>query len=197
MTGRSEARVAPPSRSGGSWVASPSRSGGSWVASLSRRGGSWVAWSGRPTGRGGGMTGVGRSRGSAAVEIAVLMPLFVALFTAAVVLGRTAGAISAVEMAAYDAARTASLARDAGTAHSQATATVTASLAGQGFSCVGGPAVDVDTSGFARPVGTPASVTVQVTCRVSYGDVDLLGVPADRAVSASFVSPLDQYRIRR
>jgi Flp pilus assembly protein TadG len=140
----------------------------------------------------------GRSgRGSAAIEVAILMPMFLALFTAAVVLGRTGDAISAVEMAAYDGARTASLARDAGTAQALATATVGQSLASQGLACVGGPTVAVDTSGFSQPVGTPASVRVAVTCWVTYGDVDLVGVPADQPITASFVSPLDQYRIRQ
>lgn len=139
----------------------------------------------------------GRERGSAALEMAVIMPLFVVLFTTAVVLGRTGHAISAVEMAAYDGARTASLARDGDTAHAQAVATVTDSLSDKGYSCVGGPAVQVDTSGFGAPIGEPASVTVEVACRVTYADIDLLGVPADRQMSASFTSPLDQYRIRR
>jgi len=138
----------------------------------------------------------GSARGSAAIEMAVLMPLFVALFTAAILLGRVGNAVSAVEMAAYDAARTASLARDAGTAQAQALTTVDESLAEQGFSCVGGPTVVIDTAGFSQPVGTPASVTVSVTCLVTVGDIDLIGVP-DREVSASFVSPLDQYRTRR
>ena len=138
-----------------------------------------------------------RARGSAAIEMAVLMPMFLALLTAGVVLGRTGTAISAVEMAAYDGARTASLARSAGQAHALATGTVEQSLAGQGLSCVDGPAVTVDTSGFSLPVGTPASVTVAVTCWVTYGDVDLVGVPVDRPITASFTSPLDQYRIRR
>lgn len=137
-----------------------------------------------------------RSRGSAAIEMAVLMPMFVAVFTAAILAGRMSNAASAVEMAAYDAARTASLARDAATAEIEALTTVEDSLAGQSLSCVGGPTVVVDTAGFGRPVGTPASVTVSVTCTVTVGDIDLIGVP-DQDVSASFVSPLDQYRTRR
>jgi Flp pilus assembly protein TadG len=136
------------------------------------------------------------SRGSAAIEMAVLMPMFVAVFTAAILAGRVGNAVSAVEMAAYDAARTASLARDAATAQTQAATTVDESLAEQGFSCVGGPTVELDPSGFSQPVGTPASVTVSVTCMVTVGDIDLIGVP-DQEVSASFVSPLDQYRTRR
>ena len=96
-----------------------------------------------------------RDRGSAAVEMAIIMPLFLVLFTTAVVLGRTGHALSAVEMAAYDGARTASLARDADTAYALALATVTDRLSRQGYSCVGGPTVEIDTSGFSQPVGTP------------------------------------------
>lgn len=141
--------------------------------------------------------GRGGGRGSAALEMAVLMPLFLLLFTAAVVVGRTGTAISAVEMAAYDGARTASLERDATTAYAQAQARVQESLAGQGMSCVDGPTVEMDSSGFAAPLGVPASVEVTVTCTVSFVDVDMVGVPADRQISASFVSPLDQYRVRQ
>lgn len=136
-------------------------------------------------------------RGSAAIEVAILMPMFLVLFTGAVVLGRTANTISAVEAAAYDAARTASIARDAGTAQSQANATVWESLSEHNVSCVDGPLVNVDTSGFATEVGTPASVTVTVTCQVTFTDIDLVGVPTDQAVTATFVSPIDQYRTRQ
>ena len=138
-----------------------------------------------------------RDRGSAAIEVAILMPLFLAFFTTAVVLGRTANAISAVEAAAYDAARTASIARDAGTAQTRASATVWESLSDHGVACVDGPIVEVNTSGFGTPVGNPASVSVTVTCRVTFVDIDLVGVPADQAISASFVSPIDQYRTRQ
>lgn len=143
------------------------------------------------------MRWVRADRGSAAIEVAILMPLFLAMFTTAVVLGRTANAVSAVEAAAYDAARTASIARDAGTALAQADATVWQRLSDRGVSCVDGPLVDVDTGGFDTPVGTPASVTVTVTCRVTFVDVDMIGVPGDQSISASFVSPIDQYRARQ
>lgn len=136
-----------------------------------------------------------RSRGSASIEMAIIMPLFVAMFIATVVLGRTANAMSAVELAAYDAARTASLARDAGSAVTLAQAAAEASLSQQGQSCVR-LQVTVDTGGFAEPIGEPASVRVEVSCLVSFVDIDLPGVPADRTVSAEFVSPIDQYRTR-
>jgi hypothetical protein len=127
--------------------------------------------------------------------MAVLMPLFLLLFSAAIALGRTAGAIGAVEMAAYDGARTASLARDGGAAGVAAREAVASSLAAQGYACRGGPMVTVDTEGYAEPVGTPASVAVRVDCRVSYADLGVLRL-GDRVVSAGFVSPLDRYRGR-
>lgn len=138
-------------------------------------------------------------RGSAAVEMAVMMPLFVLLFTGVIVIGRTAGAVSAVEMAAFDAARTASLARDHDTAFRQATDSVHASLRRQGHGCVDPPQVQVTgvpDDPYAVPVGSPASVVVRVTCRVSYAGLTIPGLPTDRVVSRYFVSPLDQYRTR-
>lgn len=142
------------------------------------------------------MTGRGRSRGSAAIEMAILMPVFVALFTTVVVIGRTANATSAVEAAAYNAARTASLARDYATATEQAQTAVQTTLADYGVGCQNLTVVIQDAAEFAKQVGTLASVTATVTCQVTYADVDLLGVPDNLTVSASFVSPLDQYRSR-
>lgn len=138
---------------------------------------------------------LGVGRGSASIEMAIIMPLFVAIFIAAVVMGRTANAMSAVELAAYDAARTASLARDAVEASVQARRSAAASLSRQGHSCVRLRVV-VHPDGFRAGLGEPASVQVQVSCQVSFTDIDLPGVPADRIVSASFVSPIDQYRTR-
>ncbi len=136
-----------------------------------------------------------RNRGSASIEMAIIMPLFVAMFIATVVLGRTANAMSAVELAAYDAARTASLARDARTAETLAQQSVEASLLQQGLSCVQ-LRVNVNTEDFAAPIGEPTFVWVEVSCLVSFADIDLPGVPTDRTVSAEFVSPIDKYRTR-
>lgn len=142
----------------------------------------------------------GRQRGGMAIEVALAMPLLLSLLAMTVVLGRTANAVSAVEMAAFDAARTASLARDAETAQQEATASVRNSMRRQGVGCVDDPAVvltGVPADPWSVPVGEPASVVVRVTCRVSYLDVTIAGVPVDRHVSRHFVSPLDQYRVRR
>ena len=141
-----------------------------------------------------------RQRGSVSVELAILTPAFLLLMVLGIVSGRTAVAYSVIDLAAYDAARTASLSRDAGTARALATVAAQDTLAHQGVSCVdtpdGEPLVTVDTSGFAVPVGQPAAVSVTVTCTVSFADVALPGVPDHRRLTSTFVSPLDTYRGR-
>lgn len=137
--------------------------------------------------------------GSVSIETAIALPLLLTLLALAMVVGRTANAVSAVEMAAYDGARTASLARDHDTAQAQATASAEQSLREQGYTCVGGPQVSISgvpDDPWATPIGTPASVFVQVRCRVSYVDVAVPGLPTDRTITRYFVSPLDQYRTR-
>jgi len=143
---------------------------------------------------------VSGQRGSVSVEMAILTPAFLLLMVFGIVGGRTAVAYNAVDLAAHDAARTASISRDAETAAVRAVAAALDTLAQQGLDCVdapgGGPVVSVDTSGFAVPVGQPAAVSVTVTCTVSFADVALPGVPAQRRLTSTFVSPLDTYRSR-
>jgi hypothetical protein len=56
--------------------------------------------------------------------------------------------------------------------------------------------VDVETAGFAVPVGLPAHVRATVTCVVRLSDLALPGFPGSRTVTATAVSPLDTYRER-
>lgn len=135
-------------------------------------------------------------RGSVSVEVAILAPAFLMLVVLAGVAGRTAIAQNAVDLAAHDAARTASLARTAGTAETEAGSAAGGTLAAQGLDCEGTPTVDVDTSGFGVPVGQPATVAVTVTCHVTFADLVMPGVPGGTTVEATFVSPLDLYRSR-
>jgi Flp pilus assembly protein TadG len=134
-------------------------------------------------------------RGSVSVELAVLMPAFVVLIGLAVVVGRQAVAQSALELAAHDAARAASLSRTAQVAEQRARSAAQETLARQGLDCVRLSFV-VDMDEFAVPVGQPASVTVGLSCEVSFADVAMPGVPRSRTLTASFVSPLDRYRSR-
>jgi Flp pilus assembly protein TadG len=151
----------------------------------------------------------GAERGSVAVEVAVLAPAFIGLIVLAGVAGRTAIAQEAVESAAHDAARAASVARDAHTARESATAAARGQLDWQRANCVdqpsltftgsaGGEPIDFDDA-YTSATGTPASVTVAVSCTVSFTDLHLSvlpGMPAGRTVSATFTSPLDRYRSR-
>ena len=108
--------------------------------------------------------------------------------------GRVAIAHGSVQQAAADAARAASIARTAGTAQTTAVAAARATLANQGLTCAS-MTVTLDTSGFSRPVGTPASVAATVSCTVELSELSLPGLP-DRVVSATVTSPLDVFRGR-
>lgn len=133
-------------------------------------------------------------RGSAAIEAAIGAAAFVLFLSLAILGGRTAVAHQAVQAAATDAARAASIARAPGEAASQARTAAAATLANQQLRCTG-QTVTVDTSGFAVPVGQPASVSATVTCDVVAADLGIPGRGSVR-VEATMSSPLDTYRGR-
>jgi Flp pilus assembly protein TadG len=133
-------------------------------------------------------------RGSVTLELVIFVPALIIMLLFVIAAGRIAQAHQAVEAAARDAARQASIARDPATAQANATSSAQAALTREGISC---PAhVSVDTSGFSRPVGAPATVTAHVTCTVQLADVALAGVPSS-TVSSHFSSPIDPFRGRQ
>lgn len=135
-----------------------------------------------------------RDCGSSVVEVVILAPalgLFLALIIAG---GRVALAHQAVEASAAEAARAASIARTQGQAGADARTAAASSLASQNTRCVS-TSVSVDTSGFATPVGTPASVSATVTCQVDLAGL-LPGLPGSMTITATMRSPLDTYRER-
>lgn len=134
-------------------------------------------------------------RGDMAVEAAIGAPVFLLLIGVVIFGGRVAMTDQAVDAAAAEAARAASISRSAGQAHAQAQAQAGASLTNHGLECLTRSVV-VDTSGFTAPVGTPATVTVTVTCQVDLGDLVVPGVPGSRTSTATVTSPLDTYRER-
>jgi Flp pilus assembly protein TadG len=136
----------------------------------------------------------GRDGGSVSLEMAILGPGFLVFIAALVFGGRVAVAGQAVDQAASEAARTASVARGKVEADSTAKAAAQVTLQQQGLQCQN-LNVEVDTSGFARPVGTPASVSVVVTCDVRLGDLSP-ALTISRTVTGSASSPLDTYRQR-
>jgi Flp pilus assembly protein TadG len=129
------------------------------------------------------------------VELALLAPALLLLLSFTVLAGRTQIADNAVEEAARAAAREASLARDADTAAASATAQAQRSLTVQDLQCQA-TTVDVDTAGFATPLGQPGDVTVAIGCTVGMGDLLAPGLPGTVTVEASFTSPVDAYRER-
>lgn len=134
-------------------------------------------------------------RGSAAIEAAIGVPAFL-LFVALIIgAGRVAIARQAVEAAAAEAARSASIERTQSAAARAAADAAAATLSNQQLQCLS-TVVAVDTSGFAVPVGTPASVSATVTCVVNLGDISVPGLPGSLTISETVSSPLDTYRGR-
>jgi Flp pilus assembly protein TadG len=134
-------------------------------------------------------------RGSVTLEFVVLAPVLLALIGLLIMAGRVGIASNSVEAAADEAARSASISRTAAGARSAAQDGARRTLAAQDLRC-SSVQVDVDTSGFAVPVGLPAQVRATVTCVVALGDLALPGFPGSRTVTATAVSPVDTYRER-
>lgn len=141
------------------------------------------------------MRGSRPERGSASVEAVIGVPAFM-LFVGLIVLGgRTATAHQALESAAADGARSASLERSAGEAARAAEAAARSSLTNQQITCLD-MRVAVDAAGFAVAVGQDAAVAVTVSCRLDLGDLSVPGVPGSRTLRATMSSPIDTWRER-
>lgn len=134
-------------------------------------------------------------RGSASVELVIVVPALVIMLGLLVAGGRLWFARATIVEAAESAARAASLARSAGEAHGAGGRAAERTLATDGLTC-GSDAVSIDTGAFAVPVGTPATVTTSVTCRVLFADLALPGMPGSIIVTARGAAALDTYRAR-
>lgn len=140
--------------------------------------------------------GGGGERGSAAIEAVIGVTAF-GFFVAMIVAGgRVALARQAVESAANDAARAASIARTSGEASSAARAAADGSLRDQDVECTT-TSVAVDTGGFAAPIGTTAQVRATVSCTINLSDLAIPGMPGSRTITETVTSPIDAYRERR
>lgn len=130
-----------------------------------------------------------------AVEAAIAVPAF-ALFVGLIIFaGRVAVTHQAVEAAAADAARAASIARTADAATQAADLAATTSLTNQDLACRA-TSVQIDASGFATRIGTPGLVEVTVTCTLDLSDLAVPGVPGTHTVTAVMTSPIDTWRQR-
>jgi len=134
-------------------------------------------------------------RGSAAVEAAIGVPAFV-LFVGLVIFGgRTAATHQALESAAADAARSASIARTPADATADARQAATSSITNQHIGCHHID-VAVDTSDFHKAPGRPGTVAVTLSCRLDLSDLAVPGIPGSKVLRASMTSPLDTWRAR-
>lgn len=131
----------------------------------------------------------GHERGTAAVELTLLAPVFLVILLFVVGLGRMAHANQQVESVAADAARAASLERNTAASTAVARNAAQRSLDQAGLSCQDMD-VDVDVSQY-RPGG---SVRVRVTCTASLKDVAMAGFPGQRKFHATSVVPIETYR---
>jgi hypothetical protein len=135
-----------------------------------------------------------RERGSAALELVILAPVLLAVIGLVILGGRIQIAAGAVEQAAADAARQASLSRDPGSARSKAMAAASDALRREAVPCTS-VSVELHMAGFGVPVGVPAQVGAHVSCVVPLSGL-VLGAPGSKTLSADAVSVLDTYRER-
>lgn len=135
-------------------------------------------------------------RGSATIELVLLVPALAIMLGLLVGGGRLWFARTTVNEAAQSAARAASLARSAEEAVNEGKGAGQASLGTGGLDCVN-QSVSIDAGAFATSVGTPGTITSAVTCSVQFSDVFLPGMPGFIKLSASGSSALDTYRSRR
>ncbi|SRR5581483_10087458 len=127
------------------------------------------------------------------VELVIVSPLLLAMMLFVVGLGRLGTAREAVDGAARDAAREASIARTTGAAVGTARDMARATLAEKRVSC---PDPNVVTT-FAPRAGhltAGGSVTVRVECRVQNSDVMMSGLPGTAALHGTFTAVVDTYR---
>lgn len=125
----------------------------------------------------------------AALELAILAPVFLILLDFAVLGGRLVESQSQVDDAAHAAARAASLQRTATGANAAARTVAGDTLPDRGATC---RALDVQVDTAAFHAGGIVSVTVR--CDVSLGDLSWLPVPASRSIEGTATSAVDTYR---
>jgi Flp pilus assembly protein TadG len=137
-----------------------------------------------------------RDRGSAALELVVLAPAILMLIGVVIAAGRTSSAQSAIEAAARDAARQASIAPDYAAAQADGQASALAALNSDGLAC--NPlSVNVHAGAFlTTTAGQPGLVWATVSCTVPLSDLWVPGLPGSRTMTATFYSPLDEFRER-
>ncbi|HEY2792487.1 MAG TPA: TadE/TadG family type IV pilus assembly protein [Micromonosporaceae bacterium] len=133
-----------------------------------------------------------RDDGTAAIEVALLAPALIAIMLLVIAAMRIEVAGESVDASAHDAARAASISRNAAEAQANGVRAARTTLASEGMNC-SSLTVKVDASQFARKLGEPATVRATVTCVVALADLSVPGLPGHKTITSTFTSPIDQY----
>lgn len=120
-----------------------------------------------------------------AVEVVLLAPVMMAFMMLVVAGGRYVAVRGDIEAASRDAVRAASLERTAGAAAATAVDTANAALQDTG------QCQNAQLGGNFVSGGT---ITVTLTCEVSYDGLGLIGLPGSKTVTITSAAPIDQYR---
>ncbi|WP_276698902.1 TadE/TadG family type IV pilus assembly protein [Propionibacterium acidifaciens] len=137
----------------------------------------------------------GDERGSASLELVIVVPAVVAVIALLTAGWRLWSVRSQVREAAAAGARAATLARSGAEAEQAASAAIDADLGTVGSSCTG-PTVGIDVSAFSAPPGQGGDVGVDVTCEVPFTDL-LIPMPGALTVEGHAGSRLDSFRERQ
>jgi Flp pilus assembly protein TadG len=127
--------------------------------------------------------------GSLTAELVLLTPIIVVFALLAVGLGRYELAREAVVGSARAAAEAAAVAASASQAQAAASTSASPGVSDLGNGCTS-LQVNTNTSQFS-PGG---SVSVTVTCHISFADIFVPGVPGSTTVTAVESAPIDPYR---
>ncbi|MFD3687006.1 TadE/TadG family type IV pilus assembly protein [Nocardiopsis sp. NPDC058631] len=136
------------------------------------------------------MTGdTNRDRGSASVELALLVPVLLAFLALLALTGRDYTAALAVDALAHSAARAATLHTDPATAQEAAEQAVAESVGTWGRACQ-------DPTVHLRPatVAGARAVRAEVSCTGHRDDLPALGVSENHTITARAVSVTDLHR---
>lgn len=134
-------------------------------------------------------------RGALSLEAIILTPALILVLLLVLAFGRISSAGNAVDTAARNAARAASLERTGAAASSSGEQMARDVLSRQGLNCTS-TSVAVSTDGFSLPLGEPASTTATVRCTVRLSDIGLPGLPGAKTMTSSFTSSIDSHRQR-
>ena len=129
--------------------------------------------------------------GNTSLGAAIVFPGVVGLLILMFTAGRLSASHGAIETAAHEAARAASVQTTSTGGAAAARAAAQTTLDSSDTTCTT-LAITPDVSGLSSPLGTDAQVSVTVTCTVP---LSVLGFP-DRTITATAISTVDPYRSR-